>query len=92
MSVVVSSAHPDDLRSAVDVGVGRVAFTVAVAVTVLVPGLSRVPPCVQVFVAVRDLVWRGARLRCRGHVSAALVGIGVGAFAAHRAEVRPARA
>ncbi|MEJ2855122.1 MULTISPECIES: rhomboid-like protein [unclassified Saccharothrix] len=85
--VISRGAYPVDLTHVTDVGVSYVAFAAAGAVTVLLPGVLR-GPWLALVVAYPLVTadWYGLvpEFAAVGHVAAAFIGSGCGAFAVHR--------
>ncbi|MBB5955827.1 hypothetical protein FHS29_002408 [Saccharothrix tamanrassetensis] len=85
--VIARGAYPMDLTRVTDVGVGYVAFAAAGAVTVLLPAVLRGPwLAVLVGYPLFTAEWFGVvpQFGAVGHVAAAFIGSGCGAFAVHR--------
>lgn len=92
-AVISSGVYPTDLTDVVDVGIDRVAFAAAGAVTALAPVVLRVPWLALVVahpligVEWSGIGWFGAvpGFEAVGHIAAALLGVAGGALALHRA-------
>ncbi|CAL9372543.1 hypothetical protein SUDANB95_00891 [Actinosynnema sp. ALI-1.44] len=86
-AVIAAGAYPSDLTHVTDLGVSYVAFAAAGAVTVLLPMVLR-GPWMALVVAYPLLTadWYGLvpEFGAVGHVAAAFIGSGCGAFAVHR--------